>query len=162
MSEISRRDFLKSLGAGAVGLALWGKSSASDLLLFPELGRVTRESLSVYAEPNDTSTILFQHYRDDILHVYQEVTSPDGPGYNPIWYRVWGGYVHSSFVQKVKYQLNTLIDAFPSQGQLMEVTVPYSQSYRHRVNEDWEKFYRLYYSSTHWVFSAKEGPDGMP
>ncbi len=44
----------------------------------------------------------------------------------------------------------------------MEVTVPYSDSYRHRANEDWEKFYRLYYSSTHWVFSAKEGPDGMP
>lgn len=161
MTELSRRDFLKSLGAGAVGLALTGKRSDLDTILSPQLGRVTRESLSVYSNPSDTSTILSQRYRDDIVHLYEEVTSPDGPGYNPVWYRVWGGYLHSGFVQKVKYHLNTVIDEFPSKGQLMEVSVPYSQSYRHRVNESWEKFYRLYYSSTHWVFSAKEGPDGM-
>ena len=162
MSTLSRRDFLKSMGVGFAGLTLTSsQSQLSNYLFSPDLGRVTRESLSVYEQPNDTSSILFQRYRDDIVHIYEEVTSPDGPGYNPVWYRVWGGYMHSGYVQKVKYRLNTIMEEFPSQGQLMEVSVPYSQSYRHRANEDWEKFYRLYYSSTHWVFSAKEGPDGM-
>ena len=163
MSTISRRDFLKYMGAGAFGLALNGRFNKLNFLSSTQqLGRVTRESISVYKEATENSTILFQRYRDEILHLYDEVTSPDGPGYNPVWYRIWGGYVHSGYVQKVQYRLNTLIDEFPSQGQLMELTVPYSDSYRPRSNSDWEKFYRLYYSSTHWVFSAKEGPDGMP
>jgi len=160
----SRRDFLKSLGVGAMGLAMAGYTKTSHAARVPiELGRVTKyPSISVYQEANEHSTILFQRYLDDILHLYQEVTSPDGPGYNPIWYRVWGGYVHSGFVQKVRYQLNTLIDEFPSQGQLMELTVPYSDSFIYHTNDKWEKFYRLYYSSTHWVSSVQEGPDGLP
>ncbi|MGV8027119.1 MAG: L,D-transpeptidase family protein [Anaerolineaceae bacterium] len=163
MSMISRRNFLKSMGAGVAGLVLTGSSGKFNFLSSTQLGRVTKEpSISVYQDASETSTILFQRYRDEILHLYEEITSPDGPGYNPVWYRIWGGYVHSGFIQKVKYQLNTLVDEFPSQGQLMELTVPYSDTYRHRANEDWEKFYRLYYSSTHWVFSTKEGPDGMP
>ena len=44
----------------------------------------------------------------------------------------------------------------------MELSVPFSQSYRIRQNGRWESFYRLYYSSTHWVFETLEGPDGEP
>ncbi len=161
MKKISRRHFLKQLGAGAAG-AIYNRQNLSALLATPQLGRITDASLSVHRSPSDTSTILFQRYRDDLVHIYEEVTSEDGPGYNPIWYRIWGGYVHSGYVQKVKNHLNTALKEFPSQGQLMEVSVPYSQSYRHRANSDWESFYRLYYSSTHWVFSSKTGPDGMP
>jgi hypothetical protein len=42
----------------------------------------------------------------------------------------------------------------------MELSVPFSQSYRIRQNGTWEPFYRLYYSSTHHVFEVLEGPDG--
>ncbi|HOJ00871.1 MAG TPA: L,D-transpeptidase [Anaerolineaceae bacterium] len=162
MSTISRRDFLKNMGAGVVSLALTGHSEKSNARSSTQLGRVAKDtSISVYSQASENSAIRFQRYRDEIFHIYDEVVAPDGPGYNPLWYRIWGGYVHSGFVQKVQYRLNTLITEFPSQGQLMELTVPYSDSYRHRINEKWEKFYRLYYSSTYWVFSAKEGPDGM-
>jgi hypothetical protein len=88
------------------------------------------------------------------------VISEDGPGYNPLWHRVWGGYVHSAWVQPVRNQLNPILSEFPSTGQLMEVSVPFSQSYRIRQKGLWEPFYRLYYSSTHWVFESLEGPDG--
>ena len=126
------------------------------------MGRVTSESLSVYQEASDKSKILFQHFRDDILNIYQDVISEDGPGYNPLWHRVWGGYVHSAWVQRVRNQLNPIMKTFPSSGQLMELSVPFSQSYRIRQNGTWESFYRLYYSSTHWVFEVLEGPDGEP
>ena len=36
----------------------------------------------------------------------------------------------------------------------MEVTVPFSQSYRIRQNGRWEAFYRLYFSSTHFAFET--------
>jgi len=156
----SRRDFLRTLTSGFAGAAAMSILPLSKMESPPCLGRVTSESLSVYQQPSDKSRILFQRFRDDILNIYSSLQSPDGPGYNPLWHRVWGGYVHSAFVQDVRNQLNPVQQEFPSSGQLMELTVPYSQSYRVRSNGKWESFYRLYYSSTHWVSSVREGPDG--
>ena len=163
--KYSRRDFIKTLGAGLAAAALpsLGKSLSSNFLSYQtglKLGRVASSTLSVYKEPSDTSQILFQRFLDDILNIYQTVESEDGPAYNPYWHRVWGGYVHSAFVQDVRNQLNDTLNTFPSSGQLMELTVPYSQSYRIRSGGKWEEGYRLYYGSTYWVFSVIEGKDG--
>ncbi|MBM3137099.1 MAG: L,D-transpeptidase [Chloroflexi bacterium] len=162
MSRYSRRDFLKSFGVGLAGLAIPMSFSTGKRISVPRLGRVASESLSVYSEPSDKSAIRFQRFRDNILHLYQDVVSEDGPGYNPVWHRVWGGYVHSAFVQPVENRLNPILPEFPSSGNLMEVTVPYTQSYRIRQNGKWEVFYRLYYSSTHFAFETVVGPDGEP
>ncbi|REG10653.1 secreted protein [Pelolinea submarina] len=165
--KYNRRDFLKTLGTGMAALALpsflpdergLGALSQSTM----QLGRVARDSISVYSEPSDKSSILFQRFQDDVLNIYNSIVSEDGPAYNPLWYRVWGGYVHSAFVQSVRNRLNTVQDTFPDSGQLMELTVPYSDAYRIRSGGKWEVFYRLYYSSTHWVFGVVEGPDGHP
>jgi hypothetical protein len=158
--KINRRDFLKAGGLGLAALALPRQLSSPSITPISKLGRVTSESLSVYQEASDKSKILFQHFRDDILSIYKDVISDDGPGYNPLWHRVWGGYVHSAWVQRVRNQLNPIMKTFPTSGQLMELSVPFSQSYRIRQNGSWESFYRLYYSSTHWVFEVAEGPDG--
>jgi lipoprotein-anchoring transpeptidase ErfK/SrfK len=158
--KINRREFLKLGSIGLTGLALPKHLSVLGESPISRVGRVTSESLSVYQEASDKSKILFQHFRDDILNIYQDVISKDGPGYNPLWHRVWGGYVHSAWVQRVRNQLNPILRNFPSSGQLMELSVPYSQSYRIRQNGTWEPFYRLYYSSTHWAFEVVEGPDG--
>ncbi|HEY59077.1 MAG TPA: L,D-transpeptidase [Anaerolineae bacterium] len=161
--KINRRDFLKFFGVGVANLTLNSLFNQTEAKIrCNQYRRVTAESISVYQEPSDKSKILFQRFRDEVLNVYKTVTSEDGPGYNPFWCRVWGGYVHSGFIQAVKYQLNPIKEIFPSKGMLMEVTVPFSQSFRHRQSGTWEKFYRLYYSSTHWVFGVKEGPDGNP
>ncbi len=66
------------------------------------------------------SPILYQRYRDELINVYEEVISPHGPGYNPIWYRVWRGYVHSARLQKVKFQTNPVIQDIPKGGRLAE------------------------------------------
>jgi lipoprotein-anchoring transpeptidase ErfK/SrfK len=95
------------------------------------------------------------------VHIYEDVISEDGPGYNPLWYRVWGGYIHSAHVQKVKVCFNPVLNQIPEGGQVFEVTVPFSQSkYLDKRLNTWRDIYRLYYQSTHWVIGVEEGPDG--
>jgi len=156
---MDRRNFLKYLSLGLTAFSFPGKIT-SQLFNIIHLGRITSESLSIYKEPSENSQILFQRFFNDILNIYDEVISDDGPGYNPVWYRVWGGYVHSAFVQTVRNQLNPIIRSFPSSGLLMELTVPYSQSYRIDNRNVWEAFFTLYYGSTHWIFDIIEKPDG--
>ena len=159
---MGRRNFLKYLSLGLTAFSFpIPKRATSQLLNLIHLGRVTSESLSIYKEPSENSRILFQRFFNDILNIYDEVISDDGPGYNPVWYRVWGGYVHSAFVQTVRNQLNPIIRSFPSSGLLMELTVPYSHSYRIKNGNVWEAFFTLYYGSTHWVFDLIEKPDGQ-
>ena len=159
---MDRRNFLKYLSLGLTVFSFpYPRKTISQTMNIIRLGRVTSESLSIYQEPSEYSRILFQRFFDDILNIYDEVFSDDGPGYNPFWYRVWGGYVHSAFIQTVRNRLNPIVRSFPSTGSLMELTVPYSQSYRIKSRNVWETFYTLYYASTHWVFDLIERPDGQ-
>jgi len=158
---MKRRDFLKKMALGFSGTMLWNRDNRRlHLQQTIKLGRVASSSLSVYAQPSEYSTIRFQRSFNHLLHIYESVISPDGPGYNPVWYRVWGGYVHSGYVQPVRNKLNPLKREFPSSGSLMEITVPFSTSYRIRSGDKWEPFYTLFYGSTHRVHSIKEGPFG--
>jgi L,D-transpeptidase-like protein len=160
--SMDRRNFLKYFSLGLTVFSFpYPRKTTSQAKKIIHLGRVTSESLSIYKEPSDNSQILFQRFFNDILNIYDEIISDDGPGYNPVWYRVWGGYVHSAFIQAVRYQLNPIIRSFPSTGSLMELTVPYSQSHLIKNRNIWEAFYTLYYGSTHWVFDLIEGPDGQ-
>jgi len=159
-NALTRRDFFRRIAVVSSALPITATGMVRKPLAKVRLGRVTRESVSVHTQPSDSSRILFQRYRDDVLNLYETIKSESGPAYNPTWHRVWGGYVHSGFIQIVQNRLNPLINEFPSSGQLMEVTVPYSQSYRPRSGGRWERFYRVYYRSTHWVIDSITGPDG--
>ncbi len=127
-----------------------------------DLARVTIYSVSVYKQPNDKSEIVRQRYRDELIHIYYEVNSPYGPGYNPLWYRVWGGYIHSAHIERVKVRLNPVLSSIPEKGQLVELTVPFSQSMRRIRTNQWNPEYTLYYGSNHWAMGIEEGPDGQP
>jgi hypothetical protein len=118
--------------------------------------------VSVYSRPTDTSRIVSQWFRDELVNVYEEIDSGT-PGYNPIWYRVWGGYMHRAHVQKVKFQRNKPLSMIREHGQLGQVTVPYSQLIRFVPNRGWvPRIERLYYDSVHWIVGLDEGPDGEP
>ncbi len=161
-NRFSRRDFMKIIASGAAGLA-FRIDNIDALFPITEFGRITAAtSISVYEKPSDKSKILSQRFRDQIINIYDEIESDFGPAYNPIWYHIWGGYIHSGFVQKVQYRLNPIVKSFQRQGDLFEITVPYSQSYRLRTKGNWDKFYPLYYSSVHWIKGSREGPDGQP
>ena len=100
MTRLSRRDFLKLGGLSLGSLAF--TTSLRDSLGFDDnnLVRVATDSVSVHSQPNDESRIVATWYRDDLVNIYGEVTA-DTPTYNPVWYRVWGGYMHRARLQKV-------------------------------------------------------------
>jgi hypothetical protein len=161
----SRRDFLKLGGLTISGMAFNAFPYPQDEygFLSGEFGRVTHsQSISVYRRPNDQSEILRQLFRDELVNIYQEVTPVTGPEWNPLWYRVWGGYIHSAYVQRVRIRHNKPLDKLPESGrQLCEVTVPYTQIYYHTQANGWERKNRLYYETTHWAVGIEEGPDGQ-
>ena len=162
MTQLNRRDFLKISALGLSSLAFRGLSLGSPELRQVDIGRIAIASVSVYTQPDDKSQIVMQRYRDELVNIYEDVISDKGPGYNPLWYRVWRGYIHSAHVVKVRSVLNAVTSAVPKTGLLSEVTVPYSQSYRFTKKFGWEPIYRLYYGSTHWIVGIEEGPDGAP
>lgn len=157
-----RRAFLKLGMLSLSSLAFRPLQNVAAGLITPSLARVSSKSLSVYKKADDTSLILFQHFRDELVNVYDEVTSATGPAYNPRWYRVWRGYMHSGKMVKVKYLLNPVEREITTGGSLAEVTVPYTQAYRLLKSGTWEQVYRLYYGSTHWITGLELGMDGTP
>jgi hypothetical protein len=160
MSKLSRRNFMKIGGAALAGLAfspyLPPVSEFDDNVLV----RVGTTQISIYSKPNDESAIVGQVYRDQVLRVYEEVDSGT-PGYNPVWYRVWGGYVHRARMPKVKILYQSPSASIRENGQFAEVTVPFTLALR-KISTGWEPLYRLYYETVHWVVGIDEGPDGQP
>lgn len=161
----SRRDFLKFSGAALGGLGL-----NIDFPRQPEwdqgkLARVTNKQVDVRARPNDKAPIVGNRFRDQLVRIYEEVRPPDAPQfYNTLWYRVWGGFIHSARLQIVEIRHNDPEPYVPPGGHLAEVTVPYTTAYQYNRRDGWMKWRgsRLYYSSLHWVTSIEAGPDGRP
>lgn len=123
-------------------------------------GRITWDWLPVRSQPTYKAEIVSRRDRDQVIPLLEEVIGPDGPTYNPRWYRVVGGYIYSGYVQPVKSVLNPVQHRLPDELVLAEVTVPYSDSFRYKRDTGWRQLYRLYYQSTHWVKAVEEGPDG--
>jgi len=160
---ISRRSFLAYSAAGLGALAFRPFSPKWDDDLTGDLARVCVYSVSVYREPDDKSPIVCQRYRDELLNIYYEVTAENGPEWNPVWYRVWRGYVHSGRLQRVRIRHNPVLDTIPEGGQLAEVTMPFTQTLRYTRIRGWDpNSYRLYSESLHWIMGVDEGPDGEP
>jgi len=161
MNGLSRRDFIRlgglSLGSLAFSPSL-GKWQGFD---DASVVRVTTNSVSVHREPDDESQIVSTWYRDELIHVYDEVVVRE-PVYNPVWYRVWGGYIHRARLQKVKMIYNPLLSSLAEgERRLAEVTVPYTLPWRSTKTYGWQKLgFRLYYSSAHWIEAIEAGPFG--
>jgi len=176
---VSRRDFLK-LGGAAVGVLastrLWRSVLAQNTSFSigfsrqpeGELGKLVRvasKQIDVRSLPNDQAPITGNRFKDQILQVYEEVNPPDAPKfYNTLWYKVWGGYIHSAHLQTVDIHLNEPQNWASQAGQLCEVTVPFTTAYQYSRLTGWSPWRgsRLYYSSTHWVTAVEQGPDGGP
>ncbi len=158
-SQLSRRDFLKLGGLTLGGLAfspfLPGLTDFDDGFVV----RIATDQMSVRSAPNDESRIYQSWYRDDLVHVYEEVTAEE-PKHNPVWYRVWGGYLHRGRLHRVKTIYQTPASTIVEGKRLLtEVTVPYTTPYRFTKARGWEPLSPpIYYGSVHWVDSVGEGP----
>jgi len=161
MSKLSRRDFLKLSSTGLGGLAI------SPALTNPfgfddgDFVRVATQSVSVYSEPSDESRIVSTWYKDEVVRIYGEVVAQE-PKLNPVWYQVWGGYMHRAHLQKVKTLYTKPLPALEDgKLRLAEVTVPFAQPWRYTSIYNWQKLgFRLYYGSVHWIEAIEPGPQG--
>lgn len=162
MSQLSRRDFLKVSTSAISAIGILPFQTGTGLFEDVQQVRVATKAVSVYSRPTDQSSITGQRFRDELLNVYEEVDSGT-PAFNPIWYQVWGGFVHRSRLQKVRTIFNRPLDAIPDGTRLIaELTVPYTQAMRFTKTYGWQPNLRLYYGSVHWITGIDEGPDGEP
>ena len=161
MTTLTRRDFIRLGGLSLGSLAF--TPSLSDKFGFDDsdLVRVATTSVSVYSKPDDQSRIVSTWQRDELIHVYGEVTAAT-PVINPIWYRVWGGYMHRARVQRVKTLYNQTLPVLEEgTRRLVEVTVPFTQPWRYTKIYNWQQLgFRLYYGSVHWIEALEVGPTG--
>lgn len=159
-NQLNRRAFLK-LGLLSLSALAYRPGFGNGFTRTPSLlGRVTIDEIDVRAEPNSESAIVGKRFRDQLVTLYKSIEAPDGPAYNPIWYRVWGGYLHSAYLQIVKHNLNPSTPIEPTGGLLGEITVPYTEAFTYNQFEGWKKIYTLYYSTIHWITGIELGPDG--
>ncbi len=161
MSKLSRRDFIKlgglSLGSLAFTPSITGQLGFED----SQMVRVATESVSIYSKPDDQSKIVATRYRDELVNIYEEVVAKT-PESNPVWYRVWGGFMHRARLFKVKFLYNKILPVIePEKPRLAEVTVPYTEPWRYTKTYGWERLnFRLYYGSVHWAEAIEPGPKG--
>ena len=162
--KFNRRDFLKFslLGLGVSAFSPFQEEDQAS----PNSPRLmlvrNKNGVSIYKEPDERSAILYQRQYNEIINVYDEVIGPNGPIWNPVWYRCWGGYVFSGYLYEVFYEYNPLSAPKRASGQLAELTVPYSRSMYYQSQSGWEPLWMYYYGTTHWVTAVIEGPDGRP
>ncbi|GAB4544962.1 MAG: hypothetical protein Fur002_18620 [Anaerolineales bacterium] len=157
-NHFTRRDFLKLGGAALGSLAfspfLPGLTDFND----SQTIRIATQEMPVRVKPSDDSRIYQTWLRDDLIHIYEEVIA-EQPKHNPVWYRVWGGYIHRGRVQRVKTSYGQPQDIPADQRMLAEVSVPFTTPYWYSKTYGWKALApNLYYSSVHWVEALAEGP----
>ena len=168
MASLPRRTFLKLSGLSLASLAFGPylpllKPYPPEEFIAPAMSaRITTRLIYLYQEPDFKSTRLGTLKRDDLVQIFEEISTPKGPGYNPRWYRLEQGYIHSAYTQRVDHaHPNQALQKIPEGGQLGEITLPFVDSER-KVRDDWRPLWRLYYESVHWITHLAEGPDGLP
>ena len=140
----------------------WAASIPSQLEESPQFGRVLEETVQVFKEATFQSELVKIYWRDLVLPLSGATLGSGEPAYNRIWYRIGEeGYVHSGSIQPVRVIPQPNGGSIPSGGRLAEVTVPYTDARRLPSNLASSLVaYRMYYGTTHWVFSQKQDDQG--
>lgn len=125
------------------------------------VGRVTTSLIYIYGEPSLNGERVGKLFRDQLVNLLEEIQSPNGPRYNPRWYRIKEGYVHTAYIQRVDFRPpNESVTSIPVHGVLGEVTVPFTRTFYEDPAAGWQPLYRLYYESLHWITEVRQRADG--
>jgi hypothetical protein len=164
LSQISRREFLKLTSAGMLAVLFSAflpeaiPVKAGDPT--QRLGRILNDAVGVYEKPSFNSSFIKMLYKDVIVQINDITVGEDEPTYNRIWYYIDKiGYAHSGWIQPVQINPNPIASSIPTDGQLAELTVPYSDTYKDVEKRD-KVMYRIYYSSVYWVHDIVRSSDG--
>lgn len=151
--QISRREFLKLVGAGLLAFALRDLRFDRALAAAPAVkqGRITYSGVPLYDAPAFQATQIHHFGADKVVEIggIEENGEPGNP-YNSVWYRVQDGYTYSGWVQPVETSYQKPAFSLPEKGQVGEITVPFCDT-RKEPYVYAERGYRIYYGSTHWV-----------
>jgi lipoprotein-anchoring transpeptidase ErfK/SrfK len=148
--NISRREFIKLVGAGlaAIGLPNWlpNYTTAEGSYRY---ARILEPGTKLYLNPSESSIVIKSIWQNAVLPIVDQKDAPqtgeDG------WYYLAGiGYVPTEAVQPVDYDPQLPDENISRQGSLAVVSVPYTSAY-FRPTVTSQSLYRYYYGSTHWV-----------
>ncbi|MFU8772023.1 MAG: L,D-transpeptidase [Anaerolineales bacterium] len=165
-ASLSRRDFLKLSGLPLTTLAFnhLGLNDLNQEIEKPlGIGRVATNAIRLYKRPSFQSDPIRWIQRNTLLILQYELFSRYGPSYNPRWYRINDGFVHSGHIQRIdNWQYNEPLKELPYEKMLAEITVPFVRSLRYRQSTGWRPLYFLNYGSVYWITHLDEGPDRRP
>jgi len=68
---MNRREFLTKSGISLGAMIITPQIKIPNLLKSDLTGRVATTSVSVYSKPDDTSQIVGQKFRDELLNIYE-------------------------------------------------------------------------------------------
>ena len=151
--SFTRRDFLKLSASGALGLFL-PETGLDRALAITEPpaghGRVLMNGLIMYKTPSFGSEKWTAFGKDQTVPISEVVEGDEGNPFNTAWYRIGEeGFTYSGWLQPVETNYNKAVFDIRAEGQVGEITVPFSQA---RLQPDtFYKGLRLYYQTTHWV-----------
>lgn len=159
MTILTRRDFIKLGGTALVGITL-------PPLPFRDratregthLGRIAEWSVWVRTEPDHRAPTVRHHRRDDVVTYFEKVEAAGVNPHNPIWFRVIGGYIYSSYVQPVELHFNSPLQHIPAEGLWGEISIPYTDA-RRAPSPQVHRSYRTPYSSVYRIAEAVWGTD---
>ncbi|GAB4538972.1 MAG: hypothetical protein Fur002_03330 [Anaerolineales bacterium] len=151
--DLSRRDFLKLAGAGALSMALHEMGVARAFAAPPAShGRVIWSGVPLYDEPSFNAKELTKLGIDISLPIQAVLEGDEGYGnpFNKTWYQMDGGYAYSGWIQPVEFNYQKPVYEVHAEGQLGEVCAPFSVT-RLKPSVRAKNGYRIYYGSVHWV-----------
>ncbi len=150
MPILNRRDFLKLSGA-ALSVALFKPPEPeTEKPQSIGLGRVTEWRIWTYDKPQPGAQRQAALGRDDVLDIYDIVSTTGLMAHNPTWFLTKYGWAYSSWMQPVKRIFNAAAQSVPQEGFWAQVTIPYAEM-RAAPDDKAYRLYRLYYSSVHLV-----------
>ena len=160
--RFTRREFLKLSGSALALSALPPLPLPADDLAArseSQFGRVTTWREWVHSEPHPKAPRIGQRQRDTIVNILDEVEGIGHYSHNPVWYKIVGGYIYSSWVQPVEYRFNRPVKKIKPPGPLAWVTVPFTDV-RRMPDPTLRRSYRLYYDAIFRVIDVQTDESG--
>lgn len=121
-------------------------------------GRVLDPYIDVYEAPSFNAKRTGNLWQDAVVPVLGTTIGEDTSYYNPVWYQTPHGYANSGGIQPVSTRLNEPVGLLPEEGQLAEVTVPFTDAHWSPDRASLVA-YRFYFETTHWVLRLVKGID---